>query len=55
MATVPTKCCSSGDRCFIEPCKSGDIRDQILRFEDEVLLLDNDTPTAYKEGSDDEA
>ena len=49
MATVPTKCCSSGNRCFIEPCKSSDIRNQIFGFEDEVLLLDNDRPTAYKE------
>ena len=49
MATVSTKCCSYGNRCFIEPCKSSDIRNQILGFEDEVLLLDNNRPTAYKE------
>jgi hypothetical protein len=49
MATVPTKCCSSGNRCFIEPCKSSDIRNQIFGFEDEILLLDNNRPTAYKE------
>ena len=33
----------------IEPRRSGRIRNQIQRFEDEVLLLDNDEPTTYKE------
>ena len=33
----------------IEPHRSGRIRNQIQRFEDEVLLLDNDEPTTYKE------
>ena len=33
----------------IEPRRSGRIRNQIQRFEDAVLLLDNDEPTTYKE------
>ena len=39
----------------VEPRRSGRIRNQVVRFEDEVLLLDNDEPTTYKEammGSD---
>ena len=49
LASVPTKCCISGNRCFIEPCKSSDIRNQILEFENEIFLLDNDRSTGYKE------
>ena len=49
MATVSTKCCSSGNQCFIEPCKSSDIRNQILGFENKISLLDNDRSTTYKE------
>ena len=37
------------NQCFIEPCKSSDIRNQILGFENEISLLDNDRSTAYKE------
>ena len=33
----------------IEPRRSGRIHNQIQRFEDEVLLLDSDEPTTYKE------
>ena len=33
----------------IEPRRSGRIRNQIQRFEDEVLLLDNNEPTTYKD------
>jgi hypothetical protein len=53
-ATAPIAPVSTNDvapeiKVAIEPRRSGRIKNQITRFEDKVLLLDNDEPTTYKE------
>ena len=45
--SVPTRCCSPKDQVPIEPRRLG--RNQMVRFDDKVLLLYNNGLTTYEE------
>ena len=47
MSAASTRCCSLEDQVPIEPRRSG--RNQMVRFDKKVLLLDNNGTTTHEE------